>query len=158
MRPGPVSPGFPSLPTGRGRRRLRMPQLIEFASNHLALVAAFFGVLGVLLFTLRQAAHDLSPNRAVQMLNHEHAVPVDLRSEQDFNAGHIINALRVSPEAIAEGASALQKYREKPLLLYCETGASCPKPIQTLRKAGFTRVYRLQGGLAAWRNENLPLQ
>jgi len=135
-----------------------MPQLIEFASNHLALVAAFFGVLGVLLFTLRQAAHDLTPLRAVQLLNREQAVPVDLRSEQDFSAGHIINALRVGPEAIEQGANALQKHREKPLLLYCETGASCLKPIRTLRKAGFARVYRLQGGLAAWRTENLPLQ
>lgn len=135
-----------------------MPQLIEFASNHLALVAAFFGVLGVLIFTLRQGAHDLTPARAVRLLNHEHAVPVDLRGEKEFNAGHIINALRVSPEAIAEGASALQKHKEKPLLLYCETGASCMKPLQTLRKAGFNRVYRLQGGLAAWRAENLPLQ
>lgn len=135
-----------------------MPQLIEFASNHLALVAAFFGVLGVLIFTLRQAAHDLSPARAVQLLNHEHAVPVDIRSEKDFAAGHIINAVRVAPEAMADGAAALQKYKEKPLLLYCESGVSCLKPMQSLRKAGFARVYRLQGGLAAWRAENLPLQ
>ena len=135
-----------------------MPQLIEFASNHLALVAAFFGVLGVLLFTLRQGAHDLSPARAVQLLNREHAVPVDLRGEKEFAAGHIINALRVSPEAVADGAGPLGKYRDKPLLLYCETGAQCMKPLQSLRKAGFTRVYRLQGGVAAWRAENLPLQ
>ena len=81
-----------------------------------------------------------------------------LRAMSANRAGHIINALRVSPEAIEQGANALQKHREKPLLLYCETGASCLKPIRTLRKAGFARVYRLQGGLAAWRTENLPLQ
>ena len=135
-----------------------MPQIIEFASHHLALVAAFFAILGALLVTLRQGADGLSPGQVVQMLNKDNALAVDIREESLFNAGRIINAVRVSPENLATDGGPLKKHQERPLLLYCETGASCAKPLQTLRRAGFAKVYRLQGGLVAWRGENLPLQ
>jgi rhodanese-related sulfurtransferase len=135
-----------------------MPQLIEFASHHFALVAAFFAILGALLVTLRQGADGLSPGQLVQLLNKQNALAVDIREESVFRAGHIINAVRVGPEQLGDDGGPLKKHQERPLVLYCETGASCAKPLQTLRRAGFTKVYRLQGGLVAWRGENLPLQ
>jgi len=135
-----------------------MPQLIEFASHHFALVAAFFAILGALLVTLRQGADGLSPAQVVLVLNKENALAVDLREEPAFKAGHIINAQRVSAGDLGEDGGPLKKHRERPLVLYCETGVSCVKPLQALRRAGFSKVYRLQGGLAAWRTENLPLQ
>ena len=135
-----------------------MPQLIEFASNHFALVASFFAILGALLVTLRHGNDGLTPGKLVLLLNKENALAVDIREESLFKAGHIINSVRVSPENLGTDGGPLKKHQERPLVLYCETGASCAKPLQTLRRAGFTKVYRLQGGLAAWRGENLPLQ
>ena len=135
-----------------------MPQLIEFASHHFALVAAFFAILGALLVTLRQGADGLSPGQVVQMLNKDNALAVDIREESLFKAGRIINAVRVSAENLGTDGGPLKKHQQRPLVLYCETGASCAKPLQTLRRAGFAKVYRLQGGLVAWRGENLPLQ
>jgi rhodanese-related sulfurtransferase len=134
-----------------------MPQLIEFATHHFALIAAFMAVLGALLFTLRQGSDEISPARAVHLLNKENALPVDLRAEKDFKSGHIINAINASAESLGTEGGPLQKHRDRPILLYCETGANCAKPLQALCKAGFGHVYRLQGGLAAWRSDNLPL-
>ncbi len=135
-----------------------MPQLIEFATHHLALIAAFFAVLGALLFTLRQGAGAISPAQAVQMLNKENALAVDIRPDEAFKGGHIINAVHVPGDQLADAAGTLQKYKDRPLVVYCEAGNASVQARQRLLKAGFTRVYSLQGGLTAWRSENLPLQ
>lgn len=137
-----------------------MAQFIEFIGNHLALFAGFVGVLAALVYTLVQGggASAVSPQRAVLVLNQEDAVPVDLRAETAFKAGHIINALHVTPQDIAAGAARLAKYKERPLLVYCENGTQSGSAAKALRAQGFGKVFSLQGGLAAWRSENLPVQ
>jgi rhodanese-related sulfurtransferase len=137
-----------------------MAQLIEFIGNHLALVAAFIGVLGALLYTLVQGggAAALSPQRAVLVLNQDDAVPVDVRPDGAYKAGHIINAVNVSQQDITGGAARLAKYKDRPLLVYCESGLQSGAAVKALRRQGYTKVYNLRGGLAAWRGENLPVQ
>lgn len=137
-----------------------MAQLIEFVTNHLALVGAFCAVLGALLYTLLQGgtAFGVSPQRAVQILNQEDALPVDLRPEADFRAGHIINAIHLSAKDIVDGAARLARFKERALLVYCESGTQSGSAVKALQRQGYTKVYRLGGGLAAWRGENLPLQ
>jgi rhodanese-related sulfurtransferase len=137
-----------------------MAQLIEFIGNHLALVAAFIGVLVALVYTLVQGggAGALSPQRAVLVLNQDDAVPVDLRPEATYKAGHIINAINVSQQDIAAGAARLAKHKDRPLLVYCESGVQSGAAVKALRRQGYTKVYNLRGGLAAWRGENLPVQ
>jgi len=137
-----------------------MAQLIEFIGNHLALVAAFIGVLGALLYTLVQGggAAALSPQRAVLVLNQDDAVPVDVRPDAAYKAGHIINAVNVSQQDITGGAARLAKYKDRPLLVYCESGLQSGAAVKALRRQGYTKVYNLRGGLAAWRGENLPVQ
>lgn len=136
-----------------------MAQLIEFIGNHLALVAALVGVLVALVITLFQGGGSsaVSPQQAVLILNREDAVPVDLRAEAEFKAGHIINAVNVGAQDIAAGATRLEKFKSRPLLLYCENGTRAGSAVKTLRKLGFTQVHCLQGGLAAWRGEHLPV-
>lgn len=137
-----------------------MAQFIEFIGHHLALVAGFIGVLAALLYTLVQGGGTsaMSPQRAVLLLNQDDALPVDLRPEAAFKAGHIINALNVSATDIGAGATRLAKYKERPLLVYCDTGVQSGSALKALRKLGFTKVHNLQGGIAAWRGENLPVQ
>jgi len=137
-----------------------MAQLIEFIGNHLALVAAFIGVLVALLYTLVQGggAAALSPQRAVLVLNQDDAIPVDVRPEAAYKAGHIINAVNVSQQDITSGAAKLAKHKDRPLLVYCESGVQSGAAVKALRRQGFTKVYNLRGGLAAWRGENLPVQ
>ncbi len=138
-----------------------MAQLIEFIGNHPALVAAFIGVLVALLYTLVQGgggATALSPQRAVLVLNQDDAVPVDVRPEAAYKAGHIINAVNVSQQDITGGAARLAKYKDRPLLVYCESGLQSGAAVKALRRQGYTKVYNLRGGLAAWRGENLPVQ
>lgn len=136
-----------------------MAQLIEFASNHFLLVAAFFTVLGALLYTgLRGAGDGVAPRRAVELLNRQEAVPVDVRGEADFKAGHIVNAVHVPLADLKESAARLARYKERPLLVYCDTGSVSGQALAALKRHGFGQVHRLQGGLNAWRADQLPLE
>ena len=136
-----------------------MAQLIEFANNHLALVAAFTAVLAALVASLLQGGGRLgiSPAQAVQLMNTEEAVPVDIRPLKAFHTGHLLKAVHVTPDEITGGAEKLAKYRERPLIVCCDRGLSSPASAKALRAAGFGKAYSLKGGIEAWRAEGLPL-
>ena len=136
-----------------------MAQLIEFAGNHIILVSAFFFILALLLVNLIQAGSSKSviPIQAVQLFNREDALPLDIRSAADFEAGHIINARNIPMADLKTKLDGLQKEKDKPVVVYCATGTTSSAALRQLAAAGFQQVYSLKGGIAAWRNDKLPL-
>jgi rhodanese-related sulfurtransferase len=136
-----------------------MAQLIEFAGNHLVLVSAFFFILALLMVNLVQAGGSRSviPVQAVQLFNREDALPLDIRSATDFEAGHIVNAKNIPAADLKTRLDELKKRKEKPVLVYCATGTTSTAAIKELSAAGFEHLYSLKGGIAAWRSDNLPL-
>ena len=137
-----------------------MDQLIEFAGNHLILVGAFFFILALLITNVVQAGGSKSviPVQAVQLFNHEDALPLDIRGSADFEAGHIINARNIPMAELKSRMDELKKNKDKPLVVYCATGTTSNAAIRDLGAAGFEKVYSLKGGIAAWRSDNLPLK
>lgn len=133
-------------------------QLGEFVANHPLLVMAFLAITVLLIGgELRQRLgniKDVDPGEATRLLNHENAIMVDMRTDREYRDGHIINAVH----APADGAAAtLQKYRDRPLIVYCRTGQQSARFTGQLNKQGFAPVYHLKGGLTAWQQANLPL-
>jgi rhodanese-related sulfurtransferase len=137
-----------------------MDQLLEFARNHPYLVAAaVLMTLVVVAYEFRartQSFGSISPAEAVRLMN-QGAVLVDVRDKAAYDAGHIANAKNVPGAAIADGAKALEKYREKPVIAYCDTGMTAGAAARQLGRLGFRQPLNLRGGLAAWRQENLPV-
>ena len=58
---------------------------------------------------------------------------------------------------ILKAADTLKKYKEKPIVVYDDSGSLGPAAVRQLAEQGFTKALTLRGGLAAWRAENLPL-
>jgi rhodanese-related sulfurtransferase len=98
---------------------------------------------------------DVEPRQATQLLNSEDAIMIDIRSEKDFRKSHIANAIHL--ETTRDVSSALNKYRDKPLIVYCNSGNQSSGICSKLRKQGFTPVYNLRGGLFAWQKAELPV-
>jgi rhodanese-related sulfurtransferase len=136
-----------------------MAQLLEFAGNHLILVSAFFFILVMLMVNFAQAAGSkgVLPIEAVQLLNRENALPLDVRSRDDFDAGHIINAVHIPAAEIKTRSGELKKSGDRPIIVYCATGSTSLAAVKELTDAGFEQVYSLKGGISAWRADNLPL-
>jgi rhodanese-related sulfurtransferase len=137
-----------------------MPQLLEFVTNHFLLVGAFGGVLIALLWTLASGfgSNALSPQQGVMLMNREQALPLDVRNATSYRAGHIINAINIELSELPGAATKIEKYKALPVIVYCDAGTSSAQAAKKLRQVGFTKVYQLQGGLSAWRSDNLPLE
>lgn len=137
-----------------------MEQLFEFASNHSILVMVFLALLAVLISSevsrLLSGIRAVGPAEATRMINHDHAVLVDMRPEKDFSAGHIVNALHV-PSSDNQGEGKLSTYRERPVIVYCRSGQQSSHYCGRLKKQGYETVYNLKGGIQAWQQANLPV-
>ena len=76
----------------------------------------------------------------------------------EYAAGHILGAKNVPLARIEEGANDLARRKEKPLVVYCDTGNRASKALGALKKQDFARVVNLSGGLGAWQQAGLPVE
>ncbi len=138
-----------------------MHQLTEFVTAHLALSVLFVGLLVLLIVTefrrVSGGVSDLSTLEVTQLLNHKHAVLVDVREEQEYQQGHIVNAIHIPLGKIDEQSKKLEKYKKRPIITYCRTGQRSSSACSRLHKQGYETVYNLRGGITAWQKDNLPL-
>lgn len=137
-----------------------MNRLLEYTTNHPFLVAAA-AILAILALVIEfrqrgRGSHLVGPADAVRLAN-SGAVLLDVREDAEYQAGHIIDARHIPAKEIAERADTLKKFKEKPILVYCESGVASAGATRALKDAGFTKVATLRGGLQSWRQENLPL-
>lgn len=135
-----------------------MEQLFEFVGNHYILAGAF--VLIFALFVRNEivrGGRSVSAQELVNLVNHDGAVVIDVRDAHEYGQGHIVDAINVPHSALAGRVGELKKYKEKPIVLACKMGQHSGSAGTTLRKAGFQNVSRLRGGVAEWRNQNLPV-
>jgi rhodanese-related sulfurtransferase len=137
-----------------------MDQLIDYCNHHPWLVAfALAAAAAVLAYELRlrvQGFAALAPQDAIRLMN-QGATVLDLRAAEAFAAGHISGARHFDAAQIAAAGEALKKYKERPLIVYCDRGTAAAAAVRALVQQGFTKVFNLRGGLSAWRAENLPL-
>jgi len=133
-------------------------QLLEFVTHHWPLFLALVVVLALLAYNLTVGEKgSVDPATATDLINHQEAVVIDVRPAADFAKGHIINAQNIPINGFKNQMGSLQKYKDAPLLLACRSGSQSSIACGLLRKAGFTQVYNLRGGILAWQNANLPL-
>jgi rhodanese-related sulfurtransferase len=102
-------------------------------------------------------AGKVSTNDAVQMINREKAVLIDVSEPAEYAAGHPSGARSV-PLGSLESSNDLPKNKTLPLVVVCPTGTRAGKAVATLKKLGFENARALAGGLEAWRAANLPVE
>ena len=71
---------------------------------------------------------------------------VDVRTDAEWNAGHLKNALHLPLDQVAARASALLPDKDATLMTYCASGVRAQRAAQTLRKLGYKRVTAMTGG------------
>ena len=102
-------------------------------------------------------ASKVSPTEAVQLINREKAVLIDVSENAEYASGHVAGAKNV-PLGSLEASNDLPKNKTLPLLLVCPTGARAARAVGLLQKRGFEKTRVLAGGLRAWREANLPIE
>jgi rhodanese-related sulfurtransferase len=137
-----------------------MERVLDFLSHHpwLGTATAVLVAL-VAVYEMRTRSESLaavSPQDVIRLMN-QGALLLDLRPAEQYQSGHLAGARQMNSDQILQAADTLKKHKEKAVVVYDEGGALGAAAVRQLAAQGFTRVFALRGGLAAWRADNLPL-
>ena len=133
---------------------------MKFIIDNWLLILVALGSGGLLLWSVVRGAGagTLSAQGAVQLINRERAVVVDVREPEAFAAGRITGARNVPLAQLEARLAATVKNKTVPLVLVCESGARAQRAVATARKLGYERAQAMTGGLKGWRAANLPIE
>lgn len=134
-----------------------MALFIEFLVQQWILVAALLAAVGMLIFhETRKAGPALSPQQAINLVNAEQGVFLDIREPSEFKQGHIVDAVNVPLSKLTSREGELERWREHPVIVVCKMGQTAGAAAKQLRAAGFSRVYKMAGGMLEWNSLQLP--
>jgi rhodanese-related sulfurtransferase len=133
---------------------------MDFLINNWTLFAVAFVSGALLLWPLVKggAAGGLSTSNAVQLINREKAVVVDVSETEEFAAGHIGGARNVPLNQLEERLPEMVKNKSLPVLLVCPNGMRANRALGIAKKLGYEKAQVLAGGLKAWKDANLPVE
>ena len=138
-----------------------MEKLFEFIGNNSLWVSVWFALLILLLWNLFKDSllgiAQLDPIDVTRRINNDHAVVVDLRNSDDYQTGHILNAINIPETDFEERKRELDKLSKKPIILCCQSGSISIRIIQKLKSDGYDDVSIMKGGILTWQRASLPL-
>ncbi len=134
---------------------------LEFVTQNWYLFVMLLAILLLLAFDPAGrsvgGAAKISAGQLPQIQARKSAVLVDIRSIEEFGKGHIEQSMNLPLDSLESNLKKLNKHRGKPLILVCQSGARAAKAASILKKNQFEELYVLDGGVASWNKENLPL-
>jgi rhodanese-related sulfurtransferase len=137
-----------------------MERLIEYVTHHPLLVGAVALALVLVITTesrLRATAFAaISAQDLIRLMN-QGALVLDIRKPEEFAAGHVNGAKHLPSDQILTAGENFKRFKDKPVVVYCESGSLASSAVRQLQEQGFTKAYTLRGGFAGWRAENLPV-
>lgn len=140
---------------------MTLEELLAFAGRNIYLSMALAGLTVALLYTevarLFRGYTALRPAELTGLINRDNALVIDLSASSDFEKGHIAGSRAVALSQFDPENKLLAKARELPVVVVCRNGQVSGDAAKRLKKAGFEKVYWLDGGVQAWQQADLPL-
>ncbi len=100
----------------------------------------------------------LTPAAAVQLINREKAVVIDVCEAAEYQAGHVGGAKSIPLNELEARLPGAVKNKATPLVLVCASGMRSGRAVAIARKLGYENAQSLSGGLKSWRDANLPIE
>lgn len=130
---------------------------MKFILDHIFLVSiAAASGLALLLPALQPRGKRASVLEATQLINRARTTILDVRTPDEFAAGHLRDAKNIPLADLASRIGELDKQKTKAVVVVCKQGTRADKAVKMLQKAGFDDVVSLDGGLTAWTAAGLP--
>ncbi len=100
----------------------------------------------------------LTPAAAVQLINREKAVVIDVCEPAEYQAGHVGGARSIPLGELESKLPGAVKNKATPLVLLCASGMRSGRAVAIARKLGYDNAQSLSGGLKSWREASLPIE
>jgi rhodanese-related sulfurtransferase len=137
-----------------------MERLIEYVTHHPLMAASAILALVVLVtYESRVSAAGVSAISAQDLIRlmNQGALVLDIRKPEEFALGHVNGAKQLPSDQILTAADSFKRFKEKPVVVYDESGSLAAAAVRQLNQQGFTKAFSLRGGFAGWRADHLPV-
>jgi len=140
---------------------MEIDRTLQFVNNHMMLSSGHFVVTVLLIHdlfdTLTRKYKLATPARAVELLNQDGTITIDVREPNEYSKGHIEGAMHITLGRLKEKLYELESFKNSPVVVYCQQGTRSKEACKQLVKEGYNQVYHLDGGILAWQDQKLPL-
>lgn len=116
-------------------------------------------LLGAVLLTSTacgQTRKNVSAAEAKAMIDKGGVVVVDVRTPDEYRAGHLKDAKLANVNDAGFDANIAKLDKKKPVVVYCAVGGRSARASDIMVQKGFTNVYNVSGGYNAWSAAGLP--
>lgn len=133
---------------------------MKFILDNWMIISVALASGGMLLWPILVSggAGALTAAAAVQLINREKAVVIDICEASEFAAGHVGGAKNIPLSQLEEKLPSMVKNKALPVILVCQSGARSSRALAVAKKLGYEQAQSLSGGLSAWRAANLPVE
>jgi rhodanese-related sulfurtransferase len=135
---------------------------MQFLANNWMLVLIMFMSGALLLFPLIQRRSsgmaEVGNVRLTHLINREDATVVDIREAREMSGTKLVGAIHIPFSQLKVRIGEIKSDKSKPLVIYCARGQRALMAGGTLKTAGFTQLYNLNGGFKAWMDAGLPVE
>ncbi len=133
---------------------------MKFIVDNLLIIAAALASGAMLFWPVLKGASggSLTAAGAVQLINREKAVVVDVCEAEEFASGHVGGSKNIPLNQLEEKLPAVVKNKALPVILVCQSGARSGRALAIAKKLGYDKAEALAGGMGAWRAANLPVE
>jgi rhodanese-related sulfurtransferase len=131
---------------------------VQFFIDNWMLISVAFVSGAMLLWPAVQGGGGVTAAAAVQLINRERAVVVDVSETEEFAAGHVGGAKNVPVGQLEQRLPEVVKNKTVPLIIVCPNGMRAKRALAVAKKLGYDKAQVLAGGLKSWKEANLPVE
>jgi rhodanese-related sulfurtransferase len=133
---------------------------VKFIFDNWMLLAVALSSASLLFWPVLKGATggSLTAQAAVQLINREKAVVIDVCEANEFAAGHVGGAKNIPLNQLEERLATVVKNKALPVILVCQSGARSNRAVAIAKKLGYEQAQSLAGGLGAWKTASLPVE
>ena len=132
---------------------------MKFLSENWYLILVAITSGGLLIWPLiKESKASLTAAMAVQLINRERGVLIDVSNADEFAAAHAKGAKNIPLAELEAKLAGVVKKKETPIIFMCPMGKRSATATATAKKMGYAAAQNLTGGLRAWRDANMPIE
>jgi rhodanese-related sulfurtransferase len=106
-----------------------------------------------------ESVQSLTAQEVMSMVDRPDApLILDVRTSREYRSGHLPGAVNIEHYRVPTQLPALEPYKDRGVIVYCERGPRAYEAEQVLLDAGFEKVYHLVGDMATWRRTGFPVE
>ena len=106
----------------------------------------------------KKTVAEISPNDARHEVGCGAATLLDVRAQEDWEAGHVQSAKHLPRGEVELEIEALVPDLDQRIICYCGGGSRSALVAESLQRMGYRNVRSMAGGFRAWKEADLPVQ